>query len=521
MSADTQVLLISAMRREEFYAQSPRRRAVGDLGIRYLAAWLRQHGIRADLLPAHQNTEETLAHCLRKAEGLALVGFSLHTSSLESGLEGLAISRRLRPEVPIAVGGYLPTFAADALRAHGAGFDYLLPGEAESALLALARRLLGGTRDIGILGDHASGGGQDLRRPTGLGGPGALVALDELPWPLRTPTDMPRDTAEIMVSASRGCYGNCTFCSVPVFRSDGWRGRDPESVAEEVAMLAGDFGAEFIDFVDDSLFGPRGGVERAAGFRDALAARHVRIPFRASIRPNDVTLDQIRLLKECGLTAVQLGVESLSSRQLVEVYRKGCRPSEALRAIRLLESEGIHVQTGLILFEPSTTLADLQENAECFSEECWAVAKSATSSLYCAEGTRLAAGLLARGESLGLENCLNHRWAFANREVEVVHEALRAYERIHGELGQSLVDAVTPPQLQMDAETSRAVRELQNQHQRLAFRALEMACTEVAAGASVATVLDALRQRLDGEYEAVHQRSTALLQMAPTMGGQG
>jgi anaerobic magnesium-protoporphyrin IX monomethyl ester cyclase len=306
---DTQVLLVSAMRRDEYAAQSPRRRAAGDLGIRYVAAVLSASGVRADVLPDHQNTPAALEQRLRAARGLVLVGFSLHTSTLAGGLAGIAACRRVRPDVPVAIGGYHPTFAVRALDQAGVGADYVVRGEGETPTVALVEALARGDDQRAIRG---------IRGVVALGGPvaGARLGdeqrgfpqdLDALPLPLRTADDMPRDTAEVMVSASRGCYGSCTFCSVPVFGRAGWRGRDPNRVADEVDLLARHYGTRFVDFVDDSLFGPRGGDERARALQAAFASRDLKIPFRASIRPNDVNAERIALLKECGLAAVQLG----------------------------------------------------------------------------------------------------------------------------------------------------------------------------------------------------------------------
>jgi len=511
---NTQVLFVSAMRRGEYAAQSPRRRAAGDLGIRYLAAVLRARGVQADVLPDHQNTPAALEQRLRAARGLVLVGFSLHISTLEGGLASIAACRRVRPDVPVVVGGYHPTFAARALDEAGVGADYVVRGEGETPTVALVEALAHGDDPRGIrgmvaFGDPAAGAllGNEQR--------GVPQDLDALPLPLRTADDMPQDTAEVMVSASRGCYGSCTFCSVPVFGRAGWRGRDPNRVADEVDLLRRRHGARFVDFVDDSLFGPRDGDERARMFHTAFASLELKIPFRASIRPNDINAERITLLKECGLAAVQLGVESFSPRQLQEVYHKRSTSEAAIRAVRLLESAGIHVQIGLILFEPTTTLIDLQLSAEVLTEEPWAVTKGCTSQLFAAEGTKLARRLVARGESLGLDNYLNHRWAFEDPRVARVYEALCRQDRAVGDLGAALLDAITPPQEELSAEASAEIRSLQNRYQRASFRALHLACRAASDGASSEGITATLEHHLAPEFDFIRQRAELLLTSFP------
>jgi len=490
-SRDTQVLLISAM------------------GIRYLAAWLDAHGVVSEVIPAHLNSGDEISRRLTSRPGLALVGFSLHTSSLQTSLESMAFARAVRHDTPIAVGGYLPTFGAAALRRCGARFDFLLGGESESSLLDLVHSLLGGGDPEGIPGVTRFADIPEERLGVEAGR-GRQIALDDLVTPLRTRSDMPDGIREVMVSASRGCYGHCSFCSVPAFGRHGWRGRSPDHVADEVALLARDFGAEFIDYVDDSLLGPTDGADRAVQLRDAMAAHRVRLPFRASLRVNDIDLDRIRPLKECGLAAVQLGVESFSNRQLQDVYRKDHRPLDALRALRLLEEERIHVQIGLILFEPSTALADLEENARVLANERWGVAKSNACMLFCAEGTQAAANLVARGASLGLDSGLNHAWDFTSREAAVVHRALLAHEEANGGLGEQLVDAVTPPHDPVGPRDVRNTRLLQNAYQRLSFRALAIAC-RAAGQATSDDIAASLERQLGAEYRAIRTEAEATL----------
>ena len=46
------VLLVSEIQKLLFFKQAPRCRAIGDLGIRYIAAYLNKNGVGSDILPS-------------------------------------------------------------------------------------------------------------------------------------------------------------------------------------------------------------------------------------------------------------------------------------------------------------------------------------------------------------------------------------------------------------------------------------------------------------------------------------
>lgn len=438
-----QVLLISAQDRQEYLNEAQGREFAGDLGIRYLGAALEDAGISVSLLPAHFNTDDEVARRVLLNEELILVGVSVHISSLSSTKKKLERIKELRPDLPVVVGGFLPTFSAEQLVRDWPEVDFVVGGEGEQALVALCHAVLAGEEPVHVpaltwrrSADGAIIHNKPVRSPMETG----LYAR-----PIRRTEDMPSNSPDVMVSASRGCYGRCTFCSVPVFDGRGWRGREPHQVAAEVAMVVREFGTGFVNFVDDSFFGASGRIERAIDMRDALASEGVKVPFRISLRANDVKKDTIGPLKEAGLVAVQLGVESFSERQLVRVFKKGVRPETNRRAIAILEQHGIHVQIGLILFEPTTSLDDLAENAKAILESGDAVTKGLSQRLFCAQGTVLADQLLAEKASLGLDSMLNHKWAFHDPAALRVFDLVNELEAACGHVGNELLALITPP----------------------------------------------------------------------------
>ena len=82
-----------------------------------------------------------------------------------------------------------------------------------------------------------------------------IEPLDSLPFPVRS--DLFLQTVGGNILASRGCYGQCSFCYINNFYGNGcqWRGRSPDNVAQEIAELYSRLSAHSIYFVDANFFG--------------------------------------------------------------------------------------------------------------------------------------------------------------------------------------------------------------------------------------------------------------------------
>ncbi len=81
--------------------------------------------------------------------------------------------------------------------------------------------------------------------------------LDDLPFPARDhlPQIM-KMGGEVLISASRGCFYRCTFCSIPDFFDHSWRSRSPANVVQELKHLVSTYGYSTFWFIDDDFFAP-------------------------------------------------------------------------------------------------------------------------------------------------------------------------------------------------------------------------------------------------------------------------
>src|SRR5262249_55404510 len=139
-----------------------------------------------------------------------------------------------------------------------AAVDYVIPGEADLALLELIHALCSG-------GDQRSVSGIWYRDKSGTpqssGPPKRLAVIQHLP---RTACDLVPGRNYFLdnwttgismgrnmpIVASRGCPYQCTFCSSPTMWTTRYITRTAESVVDEIEWLSTEYGANSIDFQD-------------------------------------------------------------------------------------------------------------------------------------------------------------------------------------------------------------------------------------------------------------------------------
>ena len=263
----------------------------------------------------------------------------------------------------LTAGGHFASFHAEDLLRDFPAFDSVVHGEGEETITDLAAHLDEPDRVRGISFRAADGAVVTTA-------PRANPAdLDSRPAPMH-PTVlhsyMGWPIANVL--SSRGCFGNCNFCSISAWyrRNQGprFRQRDVCRVAREMGELYRVQGARIFNFHDDNFFLASGAdsLRRFRALRDALAAEGIgRIALQIKARPDSITPRAIRLLRRMGLFRVFLGVESNAVAGLRTLGR-GIRREQNHVAMCILLDAGLHLSYNLLMFDPETTPADLRDN---------------------------------------------------------------------------------------------------------------------------------------------------------------
>ena len=250
------------------------------------------------------------------------------------------------------------------------GFDYVLCGEAEEALVRLCRSILDAEQVPPISGmvrldEHGSlvRSSQRLSKNP---------AWSELPVPARDLIEMePYRKAWVdahgyfstnMVS-SRGCPYKCNWCAKPI-SGNKFHLRSAAVVAEEMKSLKVSGGVQHIWFGDDVFALDRHWVQR---FAEEITRRDAAVPFKIQSRADLMSESTVRNLKAAGCAEVWMGVES-GSQTVLNAMDKGLTLSSVRAARRLLKQADIRACFFLQFGYPGETWAELQETIRLVRE---------------------------------------------------------------------------------------------------------------------------------------------------------
>jgi anaerobic magnesium-protoporphyrin IX monomethyl ester cyclase len=323
----------------------------------YAASSLQAAGQDAFIVDAAQlSFKNTVRKIMEKSPDLLAVHavyFWEHTEKLfhmltdlrEQGYSGI-----------ICLYGFFPTLAWEDILAQAKAVDCVVVGEPEETLVDL-------TGVIATAGVAKPAPGLAARlegKPIFPGFRKPLIPLDKLPFPAR-PWIKHEETTSIL--ASRGCYNGCSFCLIPTLDGNKavWRKRSIVNVAEEIRLMK-EFGKTDFYFVDPNFIGPgQAGQEHAKAL--AAAISEFGITFGLETRASDINKSLVQILHNAGLTSLLLGIESGSSRVLQRLHKR-TTVADNERAIAHIREVGIEPEIGFIMFDPESTIEDIQDNLD-------------------------------------------------------------------------------------------------------------------------------------------------------------
>ncbi len=300
----------------------------------------------------------------------------LDESARDAGLIGVAVSsaatlgsarivaahlRTVNPDAVFLAGGAYPSiFPEHTMNEISA--DYVLVGEAEESILELADSLETGvdTSSIRNLVYREKNGvvAANPRRPV-------PSSLDKLPFPARDVVDydayLQNGMSEFGVITSRGCPYNCLYCKPSTDRifGGGIRFRSPENVIEELTELARLRRTNSLPvfFKDDTItLHPTEWFEE---FRDGLKSSNLKLKWHCATRVDTVSRNKLKVMAQSGCHCISYGVES-GSQRILNFYRKGTTPAQAVSAFRWSREFGIEATAMLMIGCPMEKEDDLE-----------------------------------------------------------------------------------------------------------------------------------------------------------------
>lgn len=310
--------------------------------------------------------EDSLATILRLIDEhhVELLGVSVMPGpQMKAAMEVSREVRRLRPNVPIAWGGYFPSIYPEATL-NARYIDFAVRGQGEDTLLELLAALRGqrtlesicGLSYKDQFGLHRSNAERPMRAP------------DEFPWspfhrlPVEKylrPSFFGKRTA--VHHASIGCPFNCSFCGVHAAYGRAEKFESPARTAAILKHLVEEYGADSVQFYDMNFFLKE---DHARELMDRIAPLKLRWWCEARVdimsRYSDATMQAI---KQAGCAMIFFGAESGSDWALKEM-QKGITTEETLTMARRTREADIIPEFSFVIGNPRDPERDTHETLQ-------------------------------------------------------------------------------------------------------------------------------------------------------------
>ncbi len=354
------------------------------LGLAYIASYLEKNGIDVEILDIAAEginqvkkignkkryglSENEIKKRIRKASPDIVGITSISTPHSPDAHEAAKIAKKVFPKVPVVMGGAHPSANPDEVL-KDKNVDIVVRGEGEITFLEIVKKYERKEKLDGIPGTCVRRGRGIAENP-----PRPYVKdIDSLPLPAYHLLPMEtyirenqkegqyemRDRLATMIT-SRGCPGNCIYCSVRVIWGRQWRGRSPENVVDEIQLLMKDYQINTISFLDDSI---SVNAKRLEGICDEIIKRKLDIRWTT---PNGIAIwllnkKIIEKMKKAGCYRLTFGLESGNKEVLNNFIGKHYDYRKAKEMIRYCSDIGLWTIGTFIIGFPYETREQIED----------------------------------------------------------------------------------------------------------------------------------------------------------------
>ncbi|HEX9022016.1 MAG TPA: radical SAM protein [Nitrospirota bacterium] len=342
------------------------------MGLLSLAAWMEQHGHRADIHDCYAFPgEDSRITSYLDEERPDYIGFSTTTSSFPDGVRLAKRAKEILPSVKVVFGGVQMSGLRERLLRDFPVIDYGVVGEGEQTLLELVESDGDGLRNIEGLIFREKG------EVVFTGFRKKLLEMDALPFPAyeklhgfpesyKLPIFSYPKEPNTTVITSRGCPYFCSYCDRSVFRRT-YRANSPEYMMELMTHLHRRFNIRHVNIYDDTFTLRR---DRVMKFCDLKIKSGLKMTFNCAARTEQLDFEMLKTMKKAGCWMISLGIET-GDPELLKKHRsylpasKMDDPLENIRAmVLLIKKAGIRAKGLFMLGLPGETEESIDKSME-------------------------------------------------------------------------------------------------------------------------------------------------------------
>ena len=348
------------------------------IGFVYVAGHAREAGFEVkiyDTMTKNHNFTQICEQILEYKPDF--VGTTAYTSSINDAIEVLSITKQaameLNKEIITIIGGIHANFCYKELLLEWNNIlDYVIRGEGEITTPELLRAILAGEPVDQIAGIAYLEGEQvrvNPERPFVKDLDSLIPAWDLVEWEDYSFYVMPGSRLGI-VSSSRGCVNECSFCSQQKFWHRTYRERKAESFVGELELLRDRFGVNVVMLSDEYATRNRDRWERIL---DLMIERETNVYLLLETCVPDILRDADIMWKyrKAGVLHIYVGVEATNQEKLNQ-FKKNIACENSKEAIKIINEAGIITECSFVLGMPDETpesIADTLELAKHYNPD--------------------------------------------------------------------------------------------------------------------------------------------------------
>ena len=331
------------------------------LGLLYIAAVLEQEDFEVRIMdcPVSEINHEKLKADLASFEP-TLIGIGSMTPTIPSTLKSARAAKEACPDAIVVLGGPHATFMDEQVLNEEAAVDIVVRGEGEETLLELAQHSPKLKKLHEIKGITFRKNDQIIQTPDRP----FIQNLDELPRPAYKYIPIEKYTIYgkrfLSIMTSRGCPFQCTFCVASQMFGAKFRARSPKNVVDELEWLRNVYGAEGVNFHDDTLTFDR---KRILDICDEIIERKIRLPWGCGTRADAVSKEVLAKMRKAQCNEVYFSVES-GCQKIQDAMKKRVSIEQCEKAVKWAKEEGLFVGVSSIIGYPGETKETMKQTLD-------------------------------------------------------------------------------------------------------------------------------------------------------------
>jgi len=164
----------------------------------------------------------------------------------------------------------------------------------------------------------------------------------------------------VNIQTKRGCPYNCIYCTYPLIEGHKVRTLDPGKIIQTLTDLHDQYQIDYL-FFTDSVFNINNPYNEELAKK--MIAAKLPLHWGAYFSPHNLTLDQLKLYAEAGLTHIEFGTESLSDTTLKN-YGKHFNVDDVVRVSDYANQAGVYFCHFMIIGGYGETEQTINESFE-------------------------------------------------------------------------------------------------------------------------------------------------------------